>query len=236
MKLKKAHPKDWVDQVPISFWTMGPITSDYRDEVQDLFRKYFGRAIKNLIVSAEISDQGYNHVHVGMELFGKMSYGKAHKHIQKELLRICGPRESGENYSCTVNKVPSTERIHGEQLYGFAIVEKYLQNPTKVKTVGDVEMVCLDEGWNYWHDIEKAFASVKRIRESMNEPGISKSERHWREVQADNHELTYNYVREHVAKHIAKFGSIDQRTYCRLTMAIGYGVDTGQLRPKKFNF
>lgn len=236
MKLVRRHKNDWLDQTTLSFWTMGPIEPEHRDAITALFRKVFGSAIKNMIVSAEVSNTGYKHVHVGLDLYAKMAYAKAHKTIQKALLTICGPRDSGENYSCTVNKVPKTERIKGEQLYGFAIVEKYLQSPTKLKQVGDVEQLCLDEEWTPWHYFPEAEEGAARMKAAIDEPGITSAEKNWRQIDHDNFVLGTNYCKEMLLKHTDYWMKASRKEWGLATIAVGTAVERGCLRPKKFNF
>lgn len=168
MKIDRRHAKDWVDQESLAFCTIGPVLREYLEPIVNYYSECIGKNLNRILSSHEVSSDGHPHIHILSEAHSKMAYAKVFKQVQKFLIKECGPRESGLNYSVRFNKIPSSEQVKGKQLYGWAVGEHYLTSPTKEKQVGDTFVLEIDDpGFNIYKELAGVDESIDNMKKQL---------------------------------------------------------------------
>lgn len=186
MKIERRHPKDWVDQECLAFCTIGPVTRPHLEPIVKFYSECVGNNLKRVLSSHEVSSDGHPHIHIMSETHAKMAYAKVFKSLQKFVLKECGPRENGLNYSVRFNKIPSSEKVKGKQLHGWAVGEAYLTSPTKEKQVGESFVLEFEaEGFNIFKELDALDSSIDQKQKHLRTewPPIWPSERVYYENQ-----------------------------------------------------
>ena len=116
--------------------TFGPIPENItREDISKVMKSHYDD-IEKMIIAIETSGEGYRHCHVAMK-FKKTR--KVQVKVKKSLIaaKIIVEDESGRKPNMGTHSVPQKE-CHGGS--AFAVLEKYLINPKKLKEV-DGEMI-----------------------------------------------------------------------------------------------
>ena len=126
----------------IVFGTIGPVEEEWGQDILEFTDQYW-RSRGSIYDPAfpprlkfELSNDGYPHFHIGLAFQVKTGVVKYATAIRKYLAKRPKPaRYSKEKgYSCRLFAVPAKSPDHDTGLYGTALINKYLDSPTKEKS------------------------------------------------------------------------------------------------------
>lgn len=157
MPLTAISPENKYDTV---FGTIGPAKQEWGQAIADWIEAWWkGRdLVKYFRVKFEVSNTGYPHFHLGMQFAARNKFRMFIRDLQKYLVTqykddkpVGYARE--KQFSVRLFAVPVKE-VHGTRiLRGTALIDKYLDDPTKEKDTGGGNFVVEHEGYNVALDI-----------------------------------------------------------------------------------
>lgn len=123
------------------FGTIGPVKEEWGDAITQYIDSFWkGRAVLSYNrLKFEVSNTGYPHFHLALQFTDRQRYGMFVRHLQNFLgkqFKHDKPAGYGreKQFSVRLFNVPCTEVVNGKQLRGVALVDHYLDNPTKEKS------------------------------------------------------------------------------------------------------
>lgn len=101
----------------------------------------------------ETSNEGYPHFHLGLMFVERQKYAMFIKHVQRFLWsNYKDDKPTGysreKQYSFRLFAVPNVSDVNGKRLTGKALIDKYLDEPTKEKRTDGGNWVVDFEGFN----------------------------------------------------------------------------------------
>lgn len=165
-------PINLAQPYPAIFASLGPVKPDWLPDILNFIHEYWtGRAIYHPDmpprIKFETSNLGYPHCHVAIMWTSRQYLAIFNRRVQKYMQRYKHVKPAGYSkeldFSFRMYQVPITELIGNRSLRGAALVNHYLDNPTKCKSTDGVN-----------HTIEltdfNAGAYIVHLRELADDP------------------------------------------------------------------
>ena len=155
MPLLQANP---ANKYEVTFWTLSGFNEtppdSFRTKILDTFKQEFPNW-KDVVVAYEVSNTGFKHYHVGLELHYRSRWSKSAKAIRTMMSKqmFCEPQALQVNVS--VVPLGGERGQDGVHRAGMVLVRSYLMNPTKEKEVdGRIVIEKEDDAvWNVYRYI-----------------------------------------------------------------------------------
>lgn len=129
MPLPKARPRNPYQAL---MYTFGPIRPDItREQVIERARTYLQNDLRTIRAAFEVSENGYHHCHVAVDLAQPR---KPAMRLVRDYKTFCAEDADGRKPNCGINYVPNSES-RGKRAY--AVLDEYLHNPKKIKYTDD---------------------------------------------------------------------------------------------------
>lgn len=143
------------------FGTIGPVRQEWGQAITDWIEAWWkGRdLLKYFRLKYEVSNTGYPHFHVGIQFTARQKFRMFIRELQKFLLQYKDNKPTGYasrseiGFSVRLFAVPCKEQHGTRVLRGTALIDKYLDDPTKEKRTDGGNFVIEHEGYNVTADI-----------------------------------------------------------------------------------
>lgn len=155
MGLPKCDP---LQKYTHTFWTIGPAQEDWGPFIIQFTDEYWRtRASYDMDnpprLKFETSNDGYKHFHLGLCLLDRQKWKHFANCLNAFLMRTYPRDPPTLGYSVTAFRVPA-QKVGALTLKGSALVNHYLDNPTKLKpTDGSNFTIELSDDWNIYRHI-----------------------------------------------------------------------------------
>lgn len=147
-------------QYQVTFWTISGFKSDPPESFKAAITQVMKDNVvnwKNVMVAYEVSDGGFRHYHVGLETYTPTRLLKPCKKMRAWMAQQ--PFVDKKSIQVWVGSVPhGGERSAVDNNYrqGMALVQHYLQNPSKQKVVDGQVVTEMDTAeWSIWQKIKE---------------------------------------------------------------------------------
>ena len=108
-------------------FTFGPVNDTPRELVARVVSDHLGSNLRGNVIAMEVSNTGYHHCHVAVDL---STPTKPSMKLVKKLKSLCIEDCEGRKPNCGVHYVPTSES-RGKSAY--SVLSKYLRDPKKIK-------------------------------------------------------------------------------------------------------
>ena len=191
------------------FGTIGPVKEEWGEVtlhwVDEYWRKE-GAAYQTMPrIKFETSNEGYQHFHIALYFQERQRFGMFVKRLQK-WMSVTYKKEMGRDkeFSIRLFQVPITEDINGKALRGEALINHYLDNPTKMKPTEGGNYTIELTGFNvheylkehpeklpWYKKFCKQSASLPPISKMLisNSPSIDQLQHRWNMMETMNPDL-----------------------------------------------
>lgn len=168
------HPKYQVYLVTAGPWNLQLGKEYVRSSVLDLVKRYYGAYLKKCSVAAEVSDTGYAHFHVAIQLSEARNWKALNRQL-RELVESW-PKDCDRHTSTRFNYVPvDGHKFRDGNKRGYEVVEGYLKDPKKIKECDD-GVIDYDDN-DYFDDSMWGFGQKREFIEWFH--ALSKCRKHY---------------------------------------------------------
>jgi hypothetical protein len=146
------------------FGTIGPVLEEWGQEILDSIDQYWrSRATYDPgflpRLKFEMSNTGYPHFHIGLFFTDRVYYAKFVKYVKRRLLKFDKPPgyDPAKGYSFRLFIVPlkAPDDFYGNRLVGGALMNRYLDCPTKEKDIGGGNFIVEFEDFNAYQYLKE---------------------------------------------------------------------------------
>lgn len=169
------------------FGTIGPVKEQWGPDILAFITQYWeGIAIPHpdmpFRLKFETSNEGYTHFHLALMFTERVKFSLFIRRLQKYMSRYKNdkppPYSKDKEFSIRLFQVPCKDTINGNTLRGPALINHYLDNPTKEKSTDGENFVVELDGFNVGHYITSIRNDASRFSD-RGQSDLAKSYNDW---------------------------------------------------------